>query len=227
MTPACRHAASLTLPLAVTLLAAMLAACASPPERYYTLAGTQSTTPVSSANRPAEATTVFIELAPVVMPEYLAREQLVVTPPGAAQSGRVEILEQHRWASSFETELRDALGSGIAARLGAVDVTKGGFPGTGAGTPSAASGEPVRRPPWRIAVQLTQLDAVENTQVVAAFSWTVRRADDARRITCRWRTTQPAGPGIDALAQGVRAVVDELARRVAEQLSRPDAACAG
>ena len=190
--------------------ALLIAGCASAPDRYYTLAA-----PGGSVNPPpAIGAPVFIEMAPVAVPERLARPQLVVHPAGG-RSAEVSLLEQHRWSSSFENELRDALSSGVAARLGAIDVTKGGR------QPST--------PAWRIAVQLRQFDAVENTRVDAAFSWTVRRSDADLSATCQWRASEPVGNGIDALAQGAQRVAsnasDAIARHVAQLQQNPGAIC--
>ncbi len=203
-------------PRLLSLVAACVAAtvfaagCASAPDRYYTL-GTPGGAPIAA---PATGAPVFIELAPVAVPERLARPQMVVLPAGG-RSAEVALLEQHRWSSSFENELRDALASGVAARLGAIDVTKGGR------QPST--------PAWRIAVQVRQFDAVENTRVDAALSWTVRRSDADLSATCQWRTSEPVGSGIDALAQGAQRVAsnasDAIARHIAKLQQNPGAAC--
>lgn len=200
-----------SVPSALALVLA-LAGCASQPDRYYTLASPAGAMSTSAGSASASAT--FIEVAPVAMPERLARPQMVVRQPGDA-SAEVKLLEKHRWTSSFESELRDALASQIAAQLGAVDVTKGGRqPGT---------------PAWRIAVQLRQFDAVENTRVDAAFGWTVRRADADRSAACAWSGSAAVGPGIDALAQGARRVTAEasaaIARHVASLQANPAAGC--
>lgn len=203
-----RHPTSLA---GVCLAAAVLiAGCASAPDRYYTLAAPGG----SSSTAPAPGAPMFIELAPVAVPERLARPQMVVHPAGG-RSAEVALLEQHRWSSSFENELRDALSSGVAARLGAIDVTKGGRQPT--------------TPAWRIAVQVRQFDAVENTRVDAALSWTVRRSDADLSATCQWRTSEPVGDGIDALAQGAQRVAanasDAIARHVAQLQQNPGATC--
>ena len=197
------------------LLAAVILAsgCASQPNRYYTL-----TTPagLSANTAPAsEAAPVFIELAPIAVPERLARPQMVVTPTGGG-SAVVQLLEQHRWTSSLENELRDALASGIVSRLGAIDVSRGG--------------RPQHQPAWRIAVQLRQFDAVENTRVDAAFSWTLRRSDADRSAACQWSGSETVGNGIDALAQGAQRVTDQAANAIARHLTavrdgKIDAAC--
>jgi uncharacterized lipoprotein YmbA len=148
------------------------------------------------------------------MPDRLARPQMLVSQAGGG-SAEVKLLEKHRWTSSFENELRDALASGIASRLGAIDVTRGGR------QPS--------QPAWRIAVQLTQFDAVENSRVDAALSWTVRRADADRNAACTWSGSLAVGAGIDALAQGAQrataAAAEAMARHIAALQADPAAGC--
>jgi uncharacterized lipoprotein YmbA len=184
--------------------AAVLAACASPAPRYYSLADAHS-----GAALPAAATggaTGYIELAPIAMPERFARPQLVVRQKDAASGPEVDILEQHRWSSSFENELRDALGSGIARRLGAVDATKGGRP----------RGQPV----MRIAVQLRQFDAVENSRVDTNFSWTLRRTEESQAVGCQLSASEPAeGRGIDPLARGAQRATARLADAIARSVT--------
>ena len=201
----------LFLPILFALAAGLLAACGTPVTRYYSLAE-----PLAAAPAPQATPPVFIELAPLALPERLARPQMVVRS-GADASAQVEVLEQHRWASSFESELRDALAAGVAARLGAVDATKGG----------RANGTPA----WRIAVQLRQFDAVEDSRVDAALSWTIRRSDDTRSAACRWSASEPAGAGIDALAQSARRLVAGAAQAIAQHLRAMQAGtaadCAG
>ena len=192
----------------------VLAGCASPPTRYYTLASPVSA--VVPAAPPAAAVPLWIELAPLGMPERLARPQLVVRPAGDGNRAEVEILEQHRWVSSFENELRDALASGIAARLGALDGTRGG--------------RPAAAPVTRIAVQVRQFDAVEGGKVEADLGWTLRRAEQPRSMVCRITLSEPVGgTGIDAVAQGAQRLTANasaaIARSVAALQQNPDAAC--
>lgn len=213
---------SLCLALAA-VAAAALAGCASPPDRYYTLTAVGIDTPASL--RPAGAPLV-IELAPLALPERLARPQMLVRQAGDAPSAEVGVLEQHRWASSFENELRDALASGVAARLGAIDATRSG-------------GQTGGQPAWRVAVQVQRFDAVENAKVDVALSWSIRRSDapvaavvstsaatspmtvvpttpaDAR---CQWASTEPVGNGIDAVAQGAQRVTARAAEAIARQI---------
>jgi uncharacterized lipoprotein YmbA len=188
--------------LSASVLAAalLLTACGSTSNaRYYTLSG-----PAAHAFATASAAPVFIELAPVAVPERLARPQMMLTKPGG-QSAELELLEQYRWTSSFENEMRDALSAGITNRLGAVDVSKSG----------RSQGQTV----WRVAVQLRQFDAIENTRVDAAFSWTARRSDTGANAACQWSGSEPVGAGMDALAQGAQRVTDRAAQMISRHLA--------
>ena len=183
----------------LALAACTLAGCASQqPDRYYTLTDSAAArTTTAAASQPAPTTA--IEVLPVGVPERLARPQMVVRK--SATSPEVQVLEQHRWSSSFEKELRDALSSGIATRLGAIDASK---------TPAA---DGLR--PWRIAVQVARFDAVEGERVDGAFTWTLRRAGTAQQLDCRLDTSVAAGAGMGALAQAS----GELTARLAETIS--------
>ena len=179
-----------------------LAGCGSTGPQYYSLAeaAAPARAPVVAGTGPA-----YIELAPISMPERFARPQLVVRKKDAPDGPAVDILEQHRWSSSFEDELRDALGSGIASRLGAVDVTK--------------TGRQRGQPATRIAVQMGQFDAVEGGHVDASFTWTVRRTDEGPVTGCQLSISEPVGSGFDALAQGAQRVTAKLADAIAGSVS--------
>jgi uncharacterized lipoprotein YmbA len=180
----------------------VLAGCASKPDNHYTLA---SPVPAAEAapSTIGSAAPLYVELAPVAVPERLARPQMVVgRPNGGVQ---VDVLEQHRWAASFENELQDALASGIAARLGALDVTKGG--------------RQASQPVWRIAVQVRQFDAVDGGRVDAGFNWTLRRSDETRTIVCQLNVGEPVASGIDAVAQGAQRVTAAAAAAIARTVA--------
>lgn len=205
--------------LSAGAFALALAACASTPVRYYTLA---SAAPPPMAAQRADAPgrgrgTLQVEVGPVGVPDRLARPQMVLRSNLDPSSTRVSVLEQQRWSSPFDSELRDAFGVAIAARLGAVDVTRGG----------ALPEQPV----YRVALQLRQFDAVLDKQVEATFGWTITRSDDDRNAVCQAFASQPIGPGMDELVQGIQRVVDTLADRVATQIAQLQegrtAACQG
>ena len=192
-----------SLALMALVASVALAGCASPPTLYYTLAGAADA-PAGAPPVVAAAAPLYLEFAPVALPERLARPQMVVRQQGDA-SAQVEVLEQHRWASSFENELRDALASGVASRLGAFDATKGG----------RQNNVPV----WRIAVQVRQFDATEGARVDGGFGWTIKRSDATLATTCQLTLSEPVGAGIDAVAQGARRVVANAAAAIARSVT--------
>lgn len=199
---------ALVAPLALAA-AALGSGCASAPDRYYTLsAPVAAPTPIAGGGAP-----LAIEIAPIALPERLARPQMLVRKDAAG--AEVRVLEQHRWAASFEIELRDALASGVAARLGATDATRGGR------RPDA--------PTWRIAVQVREFEAIEGSRVDAAFGWRTRRSDSDAGSTCQWRASEPAGPDTAALAAGAQRVTARLAEVIAQQVraqqADPSAGC--
>lgn len=184
-------------PLTTLLLALALTGCATPPTtRYYSLA---------PAVVPSPASTLQIEVPPIALPERLVRPQLVVR----SAANPFDVLQQHRWAAPFDSELHDALASGITQQLGAVDVTAGG----------RLASPPV----YRVTVQLRQWDAAVDSQVQASFSWTIRRSDGTRNLACQWSQSEPVGPGIAALAQGAQRLTGRAAHSMAASLKALDA----
>ncbi|WP_077001661.1 membrane integrity-associated transporter subunit PqiC [Variovorax sp. KK3] len=181
---------------AIAALLALAGCAANNPPQYYSLAESDS-----SPRAMASGANGFIELAPLAMPERLARPQMVVREKGADAGAQVRILDQHRWASSFESELRDALSSAIAQRLGAVDATR--------------SARPRIQPGLRIAVQVQQFDAVEGSRVDAGFGWTLRRTEEGAPIGCQLFVSEPAPGGIESLALGTRRATARLADAIA------------
>ena len=187
---------------------AVLAACGGTPTRYYTLA--ESTPPATAQRTTADAAALAIEMAPVALPERLARPQLVVRRTGVLQlretsEAEVDVLEQSRWSSSFEYELRDALASGVAGRLSAFDATK--------------SGRPRGIPVYRIAVQLREFDAQPGTRVDTAFGWSVRRGDGDALLTCQLRLSESVTGGVDGVAVGAQRITGRLADEIARNVS--------
>lgn len=168
--------------------AIVLAGCTSTPTRFYTLSvQPQDNAPTATQAQNAQ---IFIDVSPVTLPERLARPQLVVRTTSGT---RVDILEHERWSSPFNNELRDALASGIASRLGAIDVSR--------------SGRPADQPVYRITIALREFDAAPGEKIQATYGWTIMRSDNRRTTACQLTTSEPVGPGIDALVQGIQRTV--------------------
>nr|WP_099047199.1 PqiC family protein [Collimonas pratensis] len=187
--------------IAAIAAALALAGCASSPTRFYTL----QAPPPAALPATAQNARLFIEVSPIALPERLARPQLVVRSSGANAGTRVDILEQERWSSPFNNELRDALASAIASRLGATDVSR--------------SGRPTDQPVYRIAIELREFDAAPGDKVQATYGWTVTRSDNAKTSACQLTVAEPVAAGIDALVQGVQRTVADAADAITASVS--------
>ncbi|AMP14731.1 PqiC family protein [Collimonas pratensis] len=187
--------------IAAIAAALALAGCASSPTRFYTL----QAPPPAALPATAQNARLFIEVSPIALPERLARPQLVVRSSGANAGTRVDILEQERWSSPFNNELRDALASGIASRLGATDVSR--------------SGRPTDQPVYRIAIELREFDAAPGDKVQATYGWTITRSDNAKTGACQLTVAEPVAAGIDALVQGVQRTVADAAGAIAASVA--------
>ncbi|MDM0047166.1 ABC-type transport auxiliary lipoprotein family protein [Variovorax dokdonensis] len=184
--------------------ALVLGACASAkPPTYYTLAE-----PVAAAEVIGGAPTrapLAIDVAPIQMAQRWARPQLVVRQSGDAE-GRAHILEEARWTSTFESEMRDALAAGVAGRLGALDLSR--------------TTAPREQTVYRVAVQMLDYDAQPDGQVRASFNWTLRRTDtDGRALACSQRFEAPAANGVDGVALATRRITSQLAGSVARGIA--------
>ncbi len=177
--------------------AGLLAACASSPtNNFYTLAGASSG--ASAQTTPASSSTVpfYFELAPVDMPQQVARNQLVVQTSPA----QVKVLEEERWASLPSDEVRRALSADLTRRLGSIDVY-------GTSHPESAS-------VYRVKVSVQRFESWPGSQAVIDAVWSVRATGDTGVLTCRTVAQERVATGYDALVNGHRKAVDEIAAAI-------------
>jgi uncharacterized lipoprotein YmbA len=186
--------------LTTFIFTVMLSACittSSPKAHFYTLAtaGTKSQAAQYSTQLYA------IEVLPVKMPERLKRPQLVINSKNSAE---LKILEQDRWASSFNDELHDAFVSGLSNQLPAIDVSHGG--------------RVFNQPIYRIAIVLQQFNATPDEQVKARFGWTITqlKADvrENRMLSCQATIIKTVGSDIDSVVKGIQATVAETIQAI-------------
>lgn len=178
-------------PMARATLAALtltLASCASPPSNFYTLTDAAATT---GARAPAAP--YAIDVSPVTIPEQVDRPQIVVTRGG----GRVDILEESRWAAPLKNELTSAISRNLTQRLGAMDVY--GLP--------RADGLTV----YRVATSVQRFEAMPGDRAALTAVWSVRQVPGEVVLTCRFADTEPASGGIDGVVTAQRKLVDRLA----------------
>jgi uncharacterized lipoprotein YmbA len=190
------------------MMASLTAGCASVPEtRFYTLS-VESESPGIKALPRDLSTPIFIDILPVNVPERLVRPQLVVRSRDSGPETQLFILEQDRWSSPFNYELRDAFASGIANLTGAVNRARRGH------TPDQIV--------YRIAIELSQLDAIIDDSVRARFSWTIMRPADARSAACYAVITEPVAPGVEGVVEGVQRVVASVVTDISKNVIELD-----
>jgi len=178
--------------LAALAALAVLAGCASPEPRYYTLANGEATAPA------AATTPIWIEVAPVRVPERLNRPQLVVAD---GSEGGLKLLDLSRWSSPLPDELRDALSQQLQARLGAVDTYQQGLSEV--------------TPVYRVTTEVVRLDGDLGQRAAATIAWTVRKLPDGKVLSGRTQTELPAPGQVDGMVTAYRQIVATAAADIA------------
>ncbi|WP_321967810.1 PqiC family protein [Burkholderia cepacia] len=179
---------------AAVAAALALAACSSPPARFYTLSPADAAAPLRTApTNPA----FLIEVPSVGVPEQVAKNQLVVQKSAA----QVDVLEQERWASPPADEIRRALSDDLVAQLGTIDVVNSAYP----------AGVPV----YRISVNVQRFESWPARRAAIDAVWSVRSLATQAVMTCRTSVAEPVADGYDALVVGHRQAVEALANQIA------------
>lgn len=174
-----------------------LAACSSPPSRFYTLGtGSPPAATSTSAQGPANVT-LLIEVASVDVPAQVARDQIVVQ----TSASQVDVLEQERWASPPGDEIRRALSGDLSRRLDTIDVS---------GTP-----HPGGVPVYRISVNVQRFESWPASQAVLDAVWSVHSVATGTVLTCHTLAAESVGPGFDALIAGHRRAIDQMSAQIA------------
>ncbi|CAG9168871.1 PqiC family protein [Cupriavidus pinatubonensis] len=193
--------ASRACALSMLFAATVLAGCASPEPHYYTLAqgpaaDASAVTPAVPASDP-----LWIEVAPVRVPERLNRPQLVVRDPRNGNESGLRLLDLSRWSSPLPDEMRDALSQRLQASLGAVDTYQQGL----------ADVAPV----YRITTEVVRLDADIGQRAGATINWTVRRLPDGKVVSGRTQSDLPAPGEVDAVVAAYREILSGTAGDIA------------
>jgi uncharacterized lipoprotein YmbA len=191
---------------ALALAAALLGAgCAStPPTRFHTLMPAQPSARTTAGT--GSATAVAVVLEPIRIPAQVDQPQWLVRLPDES----MQMLEQERWASPLQDELRQAILEELGARFGIVDAPAG------------------TRAPLRLRLELRRLESIPGREARIDGAWVITPGDAAAPVQrCEWRLREAAGAGMPALASAHRRAVVRLAGALGEsvlKLSRGEAA---
>jgi uncharacterized lipoprotein YmbA len=170
----------------------LLAGCASPSSRFYTL---------SAASAPAAPfSDLSISVGPVSVPAAVDRPEIVV----AAGSNRVRIEEYDRWASPLQDEISRVVAENLVAMLGTPQITQS--PATVAGSAD-----------YRVAIEVQRLESVPGQSATLDAVWTLRRPRDDQSRSGRTTVREtPQQPDFDALAAAHSRAVARLSRDIAD-----------
>lgn len=199
---------SLSCAASLTLVG-LLAGCAgSQAPQYYSL---QAIPVMAEAPVPPVNAAYAISMQPVVIPQQVARPQIVVqATPGA----EVVPLNSSLWASPLESQIRDVLSGELSRRLGVMDVGQSG----------AADAMPV----WRIYVDVQRFDSLYDRSVKQEVVWRMvpqGMPRVAKERVCSAQIQRPVGAGMSALVEGHRQALESLAALMAQVV--PPAPAAG
>lgn len=205
-------------PAALAMAAAvLLAGCASAPkEQFYALTASpvtpMATLPAEAAGGAgSEATSAqppmtrmlvtppnyYVEVTAVNVPPQVNRNQLVIT----GDRGRIELLEQQRWASPLSAEIGRVLSQGITGELGVIDVFR--------------SPHPEKAVVYRVSTNVQRFESVPGRRAVFDAVWSVRQIGAANLLaTCRSVVEEKVGDGYDALVAGHSRAIAQVSASV-------------
>jgi uncharacterized lipoprotein YmbA len=181
--------------------------CTSAPVRYYTL------TPPPDKSLPASETTLPIDVRVVHTPPQLNRSELMVRI-GPAE---VTLLENERWASPVNDEIKDAVRLELQRRLGRMSGLRPAFT------------------KLTLNIDVQHLEAELGRYALLEASWsatlsaTGQPSNGARVTTCTFQANEKVHTGYAGIVEGYQREIAALADAIVAVLTSPasgiDAAC--
>lgn len=189
----------LLIPVAV---AVWLAGCTTSPQaRFYTLIPLGS--PGATPPAPGSPSPVSVSVAPVEIPDYLDRPQIVT------RDGRngLKLSEFDRWGGSLAENFATVLAENLAQLLGTDRVFV---------YPRMQSEQTL----FTVAARVLRLDAVPGEQVHLRVQWTVAAGADRKDVVTRTASyTERLSDGrYDTLAEGISRTLEQLSREIARTI---------
>jgi uncharacterized protein len=181
--------------------------CTSAPVRYYTL------TPPSDKTLPASETTLTIDVRVVHTPPQLNRAELMVR----AGPTEVTLLENERWASPVNDEIKDALRLELQRRAGRMTGLRPAFA------------------KLTLDVDVRHLEAEFGRRALLEASWSAtlstagEHASGARVTTCMFQADENIHAGYAEIVEGyqreIAALADAIVAELTSAASGIDAPC--
>ena len=172
----------------------VLAACASPSSRFYTLSAASKSAPAGPASH------LSVAVGPVSIPAAVDRPEIVVS----TGPNQVRLEEYDRWASPLQDDIARVVAANLVSMLGTPHVTQ---------SPKSLAGAAA----YRASIEVQQFESVPGETAALDAVWTVRRpADDksrSGRTTVRESVQQT---GYDALAAAHSRAIARLSQDIAD-----------
>ena len=185
------------LRFALAWLLSVVVGCTSAPVRYYTL------TPPPDKTLPVSETTLAIDVRVVHTPPQLNRAELMVrTGPT-----EVTLLENERWASPVNDEIKDALRLELQRRLGGM-----------AGLRPAFAKLTLDIDVQHLEAELGR-DALLEASWSATLSATGQRSNGARATTCTFQADEKIHAGYAGMVEGYQREIAALADAIIAALT--------
>lgn len=180
-------------------LVSVLAACSSPPIRYYSL----GPLPAAEAG-PLSANGASLVVGPVSVPAAVDRHYIVRMEGGT----RAEVSDSHRWAAPLKSEI---------ARRVAVDLARRTPYARAVAWPQASLAEPA----YTLPIDVQRFAAETPERVTLEAVWSLRK--NGREVVSRRfvATEAPADGSWEALASAHGRLVDALSTDIAAHLPPP------
>jgi len=187
------------VPIAVFLF---LAGCASsPPSRFYTL------TPIgpqeAKQSAPAAANPVSVSVAPVEIPDYLDRPQ-IVTRDGPNE---LRLAEFDRWGGNLGENIASVLAEDLAQILGSDRVYV--FPRLRA-----------EKADYSVALRVISLDCSPGDRVLLKAQWTLSAGAERKMVATRVTTSGERlnDKSYGTMAAAISRTVEQLSREIAREI---------
>ena len=196
--------------LVAVVTVATLAGCAAIAPQYYTLVTPQ---PPFDAAPPVESD-YAISVQPVMIPEQVARPQIVVRASAGAE---VVPLNAALWVAPLESQIRTVLSDALSRELNVLDLSDS----------RAAGGLPV----WQIFLDVNRFESLYDMSVRQEVVWRVvpqGMPASVKQRVCSAELEVPVATGMSALVEGHSLALRRVAGLLAESLpSRPSDGAAG
>jgi len=188
------------LRFAVAWLVSVSVGCTSAPVRYYTL------TPPPDKTLPASETTLAIDVRLHHIPPQLNRAELIVrTGPT-----EVTLLENERWASPVNDQIKDALRLELQRRLGRITGLR----------PVATK--------LTLDIDVQQLEAELGQYALLEASWSAtlsakgQRSNVVLAVTCTFQADEKIHAGYAGIVEGYQREIAALADVIVAVLTSPE-----